>query len=298
MASGARGIGPSDVSFLGAGNAAVTITLEGHPDQRAQLGAAGDGFGRLVDLGPGGDWRFGADVATYERTANPDGRQLDSNPYAVLAEPGGRVVVDAGGNSLLRVAADGRISTIAVLPTLPTSEVNSGDPVPTCVTVGPDGAYYVGILAGLPFRDGAARVYRVVPGEAPAEYLTGFKTITDIDFDAAGDLYVLQHSSGATGVAGPGSLVRVAPDGTRATVLDGLTMPTSVVVAPDDAAVYVSNFGLAAGAGEVLRLILAPPAPATGSPSAPPRVPPHAFATLAGLADATDGPDADEGVLS
>src|SRR5215207_199450 len=259
MANGSRGIGPSDIAFLGAGNASVTVMLEGHPDQRAQLGPAGDGFGRLVDMPAGGDWRFGADLAGYERTANPDGRQLDSNPYAVVAEPGGRVVVDAGGNSLLRVAADGEISTIAVLPVLPTSEVNGGDPVPTCVTVGPDGAYYVGILAGLPFRDGAARVYRVVPGEAPAEFLTGFKTITDIDFDAAGNLYVLQHAGGATGVALPGSLLRVAPDGTRTTVLGGLTAPTSAVIGPDGAA-YVTEFGLSPGVGRVLRVALPDPA--------------------------------------
>src|SRR4029079_9156402 len=127
----------------------------------------------------------------------------------------------------------------AVLPTLATS--NSGDAVPTCVTRGPDGAYYVGILTGLPFTNGAARIYRIVPGEAPAEFRTGFKAVIDIDFDTAGNLYVLQHSSGATGLAGPGSLLRVAPGGARTTVIGGLTNPTSVVVGPDRD-LFISEF--------------------------------------------------------
>jgi hypothetical protein len=38
--------------------------------------------------------------------------------------------------------------------------------VPNSVAQGPDGAYYVGELTGVPFEAGAARVYRVVPGRA------------------------------------------------------------------------------------------------------------------------------------
>jgi len=254
MANGSRAEGPSDISFQGVGNAYVAIALEGNPNLREQLGDVGAGFGRLVRMEPNGSYASAADLAGYEATVNPDGRQLDSDPYSVLAEPGSQVVVDAGGNSLLRVAANGDISTLAVLPTLATS--TSGDAVPTCVTRGPDGAYYVGILTGLPFTNGAARIYRIVPGEAPAEFLTGFKAIIDIDFDAAGNLYVLQHSSGATGLALPGSLLRVAPDGTRTTVIGGLTNPTSVVVGPDRD-LFISEFGLSPGGGRVLRV--APP---------------------------------------
>jgi hypothetical protein len=267
MANGGRAEGPSDISFHGVGNAYVAIALEGNPNLREQLGAVGDGFGRLVRMAPDGTFASAADLAGYEANVNPDGRQLDSDPYSVLAEASGQVVVDAGGNSLIRVAANGDVSTLAVFP--PISAVNSGDPVPTCVTRGPDGAYYVGILSGLPFADGAARIYRIVPGEAPAEFRTGFKAIIDIDFDAAGNLYVLQHSSGATGLALPGSLLRVAPDGTRTTVLAGLTNPTSVLVAPNDD-LYVSELGLSPGGGRVLRIAAASngsaPLAATKSP--------------------------------
>jgi glucose/arabinose dehydrogenase len=52
---------------------------------------------------------------------------------------------------------------------------------------------------------------------------------------------------------GPGKLIRVAPDGTRTTVIAGLDRPTSVVVDPDGA-LYVTNHGLSVGGGEVLRV--------------------------------------------
>jgi hypothetical protein len=252
--NGNEGAGPSDISFNGVGNAYVTVGFGADPNLRANLGRAGAGFAQLIRLKPNGNWGQVADLGTYERTANPDGRQVDSNPFAVLASPGGEVVaVDSGANSLLRVDNQGGVSTIAVLPTLPPSQAFSGDPVPTGFTAGPDGAYYVGILSGAPFRDGVASVYRIVPGEAPTVFRSGFKTIIDVDFDGDSNLYVLQHSSGPAGLAGPGSLVRVAPDGSRSTVVDNLTAPTSTAVAPDGT-IYVTNFGTTAGQGQVLRV--------------------------------------------
>ena len=44
MANGTRAIGPSDVAFRAAGQAYITIMLEGDPAQRAELGAAGAGL--------------------------------------------------------------------------------------------------------------------------------------------------------------------------------------------------------------------------------------------------------------
>ena len=254
LADGSNATGPHDVSLEGVGNAYVTIGLGAEPAFRDALGDLGSQFGRIAHVTPDGGWRLGADIAAYEQAVNPDPRVFDSNPYGILVEGGEQIVADAGGNSLLRVAANGDISTMAVIPPLPPGAAISNDPVPTCVTVGPDGAYYVGILSGAPFRNGAANIYRVVPGEAPTVYLSGFKTILDIDFDDTGNLYVIQHSSGVAGLAGPGSLIRVAAaDGARTTVLGGLTRPTSVVVGPDQA-IYVSEFGTSPGIGRVLRV--------------------------------------------
>ena len=181
---------------------------------------------------------------------NPAGGPFDSNPFGILAVPGGRIVTDAGDNSLLRIAANGDISTIAVFPSRPS---RSTDAVPTAVEIGPDGAYYVSELSGVPFAPGAARIYRVEPGSPPEVYLTGFTTAIDLAFGPDTSLYVLQHSTLFPFFGGPGSLVRVAPDGSRSTVLAGLDRPTSVAVGPDGA-IYVTNHGVSRGIGEVLRI--------------------------------------------
>jgi hypothetical protein len=121
------------------------------------------------------------------------------------------------------------------------------------VVVGPDGAYYVSELSGVPFTAGAARIYRVVPGEAPTVYLEGFKMAIDLDFGPDGSLYVVQNATGPVFFAAPGNVIRVAPDGTRSVLIDGLDRPTSVVVG-DTGAIYVTNHGVTPGAGEVLRI--------------------------------------------
>jgi sugar lactone lactonase YvrE len=250
--SAASTTGPHDISFHGRGGAYVTIGLgfEGQP--RSGLGDVGEQqLGWLVDMRASGGWRTVDDVAGHEFTTNPGGGALDSNPYGVLAEPGRRIVADAGANALLQVDANGDISTLATFPSR--AQGRATDAVPTAVAVGPDGAYYVSELTGIPFAAGAANIYRVVPGQAPAIAWSGFTTVIDIAIDADGNLYVLEHSTGPVFFALPGRLLKVAPDGTRTTVIDGLTRPGSVAVGPDGE-LYISNRSTSIGTGEVLRV--------------------------------------------
>jgi len=242
--------GPHDVSFQGRGGAYVTVGFGGNPALRAGFGPAGALFGTLIHVAASGHWQAVADVSAYEATANPDGNLIDTNPYGVLAGPGARIVADAGANALLRVAANGDVSTLGVFPSRP---ARSTDAVPTSVVVGPDGAYYIGELSGVPFTAGAARVYRLVPGGAPTVFLEGFKTIIDLDFGPDGNLYVLQHATGPVFFSGPGELIRVTPTGARSVVIGGLTRPTSVVV-DVDGTIYISNGGISIGTGQVLRV--------------------------------------------
>jgi hypothetical protein len=238
-----RATGPHDVAMLGVGSAEVTIGMEASPILRDELSKTQPewaGFGRLVHMSASGQWHFVADIGGFERDVNPEPRVVDSNPFGLLALPSRHVVADAGGNSLLQVEANGDVSLIAVLPPVP--QANDRDP---------DGAYYVGQLTGAPFRDGAASVYRIVPGQPPEVFRSGFKAIIDVAFDSDENLYVLQHATGLTGLLGPGVLIRVAPDGTQTTVRGGLDRPTSVAIGPDGA-LYVTNHGLSVGGGEVL----------------------------------------------
>ena len=255
-------VGPNDISFQGRGGAYVTIGWGGAPAARpSDLASL---VGTLIKLEPSGQWRFDANISDFEDANNPAGGPRDSNPYGVLALPGGRYVTDAGGNSLLHVAANGDVSLVAtfgpqpIVPAPAPPAPQTAEAVPTEVVMGPDGALYVSLLTGVPFANGIAKVYRVVPGEAPTVFQSNFRTIIDIAFGPDGSLYVLEHSAAAPGFAAPGKITRITPDNVRHVIDTGtrLTRPTAIVV-DDDGAIYVTNKGAGspAGAGEVLKIV-------------------------------------------
>jgi hypothetical protein len=254
--------GPHDIALTRAG-ALVTIGLGTDPARRAQLGPAGSLIGQTVRLGPSGATAF-ADLAGYEAAHDPDqdqpGTGPDSNPYGLWPHGDGAVVTDAGGNDLLRLDRQGRISTLAVFPTTPTPNPFGGPDVPmhfvpTTVTTGPDGSLYVGQLTGFPFPVGGAQVWRLVPGQAPTVFAAGFTNIIDIAFDHKGRLLVLEiFANGLLSGDPTGALIRVERDGSRTEVARaGLVTPTGVAVT-SDGTIYISNKGTLVGEGEVLRL--------------------------------------------
>jgi hypothetical protein len=252
-----RAEGPNNISLNGLGNAYVTIGLEGDPHLRAQAPELA-GFGRLVHLSPSAlspgrgdghrgapEWEFVADLGNFELERNPDCGDFDSNPFGVLSEGNDVIVADAGANTYVRRAANGTLSVLAVFSnnTSPHDvegcpEKSANDFVPTSIVRGPDGAYYLGHLGGLPILAGTASVWRMEPGGTPVPYLTGFTWILALAFDANGNLFVLQHSDGAP-ITTPGSVIRVAPDGTRSVIVSGIQRPGGMAV-DDEGRVYVS----------------------------------------------------------
>jgi hypothetical protein len=281
--NGGNAIGPSDISPVQTGavyQLYTTIGLQTDPANRA-LVDIGSLLAQLAHIptssilphsqSPGtfaADWLI-TDIGNYEAQQNPDTGLFDTNPYGLLSLRGAHLVADAGGNALLRVDGSGAISTLAVFPSRAQGRRFNGvliDAVPTSVVVGPDGAYYVSELTGAPFLDGAANIYRVVPNGVailnPDVYLSGFKSVIDIAFDAHGNLYVLQFATGATGnPVNSGVLRRVelfgcttAPnDCPRKDVVTALNRPTSFAIGPDGA-IYVTNNGTSPTAGQVLRI--------------------------------------------
>jgi len=139
---------------------------------------------------------------------------VDSHPYAVALLPdGSRVIADAGGNDLLRVAANGSISAIAVLPPqpvevtpeiaasvgLPACTVGSSynfEPVPTDVELGPDGLLYVSLLPGGPedpSLGARGSVYTVDPATGEVAFVAGgFVTATNVAVAPDGTVYVAE----------------------------------------------------------------------------------------------------------
>jgi hypothetical protein len=186
---GSSASGPNDISFQGTGGADITMGLGGDTAFLEALG--GEHQGTLIHMAASGKWKVVADILQHEIDENPAGGRVDSNPFGVLAEPGGRLVADAGANALLRVAANGTVETVAVFPPLQ-NPTGIGPPwiesVPTAVAGGPDGTLYVGQPTGFPFVQGLASIHRAVPGQAPVVHCTGFKAIMDLASGPAVDL--------------------------------------------------------------------------------------------------------------
>jgi DNA-binding beta-propeller fold protein YncE len=266
--TGGQVTGVQDIVVAADGAIYLTLGYAQDPAYRGQLSKTAGLMGRLVSVGERGLLSPVADLAAHELARNPEQAGGDhSNPFGVAIHGGAFLVIDSAGNDLLRVEGDGAISTVAVFP--PQLVEDPASPgtlipmasVPTSVAVGPDGAYYVGEFTGSPFVVGAARIWRVVPGEEPAVYASGFTAVIDLAFAADGGLYVLEAVKGGLGAVNPrdpaslsGALWRLAPDGTRTVVADqGLIFPTSVLIGPEGA-VYVTNNGIVPGRGQVLRL--------------------------------------------
>ena len=249
--------GPHDVAPIGSGRLYIIMGLGGDLERRGQFGFVGRSLGRLLWANDDGDRRRVADVAGFEARVNPDGNQVDSNPYGLLTEGSRHFAVDAGGNSLVRIGPAGGVRTVAVFRNRMVDFQGQQIPmesVPTTVVRGPDGALYVGELTGFPFPVGGARVYRVVPGQRPEIYRRGFTNIVDIAFGRDGSLYVLEIAHNSLLAENPeGALIRVAPSGRRSIVLDGLTFPGGLAIG-SRGKLYVTNCGICPGTGEVLRI--------------------------------------------
>jgi hypothetical protein len=252
-------LGIHDIALGRRGELIAVFGLSGaQPFRDEQLGSVASALGTVATIDRTNTVRPFGDLVAYEQTVNPYKPIIDSNPFGVIAEGDGAVVADAAGNSLLRVARDGTITTLATFP-LRVPDANPDDvieSVPTAVARGRDGAYYVGELSGYPYYKGEARVWRVVPGQAPTVYAQGFTNIVDVTFDKRGRLLVLEIAkNGLLDEDQTGRLVRVERDGSQTTLVDeGITNPGGVAVAgPHE--YYITNRSASVGnTGQLLRV--------------------------------------------
>ena len=154
-----------------------------------------------------------ADLQAAEEELNPDGAQIDSNPYAVLfvdeddevSPDGYALVADAGANTVWKVEPDFSTATedappeyeITVFASWPTTALPDGtdDPagpaefVPTSLTTDRHGNVYVGGLGSV--RPGEASVVQFSADGTELDRWDGFTAITGVAVDR-GHLYVSQ----------------------------------------------------------------------------------------------------------
>lgn len=215
------------------------------------LAAARAQAGRLITFTKGGTTRAVAGVGSSDyqwSLANGHAysrEPANANPYGVFGVPGGAFVADAGANTLDFVAASGRSAVVSALAP-PAAGGFPADTVPTCVTV-LRGNLYAGSLSGhLWKRDGS-----FTPTDVPVTGADGTPLLHHVTGCASdvrtGAIYLVDMwgrpgppiPAGPQGVAGTGSVVRLAADGTAATIASGLDFPNGIALGPDGS-VYVS----------------------------------------------------------
>nr|WP_199326175.1 ScyD/ScyE family protein [Nostoc parmelioides] len=281
LADGTGAGGVRDIQFDATGKPYILLGYGANPSFRDNLGN--------IDLGKiiapnfqTNSWTAVADLANYELVNNPDGGDINSNPLGFFIDGNNLIAVDAGANDLLSVQTDGsNLQALAVFPqeiltnpVFPPSGTPSTEPgqvptptepppsqlpiqvVPSSVVKGPDGAYYISQFTGFPFPEAGAKIYRVDTDGTTTIYADGFTQLTDLEFDSAGNLYALQYANQSAWKGNfDGSLIKIATDGTRTTILsgNGLESPNALAIAPNGE-IYITNRSDRPGQGQIIRV--------------------------------------------
>jgi hypothetical protein len=264
-----EGVGVHDLTIDDEGNIYVVIGLGADPLLLADLGVAGGDLATVMMITADGDLELVANIALHEELENPDGTDLDTNPYGIAWDGEALIVADAGGNSVLRVGLDGGVETVAVIeprmvpapPFIPVDEIPM-ESVPTNVAVGPDGNYYVAELTGFPFPVGGANIYQITPDGDVEVFASGFTNLGDLAFDADGNLWALEILAGGLLGADPedpstlaSRIIKIAPNGSETDYMfQGMVFATNLAVGAGGE-IYVTNLAVTPDA-HVLRIDL------------------------------------------
>ena len=165
----------------------------------------------------------------FEEANNPDGNETDSNPISIdMADDGTLYILDAGANSSYTWTPDQGLEVFVAWPDAP---------VPTAVDVAPSGEIYFSFFSPEPFEPGSARIERYSSDGELLETYGDLSMLVDVLVDEAGNIYATQMTEfdqeNQTFLPNSGRLIRVAPDGERTVIADGLNFPNGLAWNPE-----------------------------------------------------------------
>ena len=263
--TGSSSIGPSDLAVVGKHTLVVSIGFGSAPKNRAMFSKyAQKQLAHLMsfNLATGKRTSVG-DLGRHEAKTNPvDNRDTDPSGVAKAGKLG-FVVTDSGGNTVVSAKA-GKVKSVAAfqdrkgISPITGPEPKTYQSVPTDIVRGPDGAWYVSELTGFPFIQGAARIWRIVPGHKPHVWAKGLTNVTSLAFDGK-RLYAVQISDAGLAAGGPpiGSLRRVFPKSSGKAskpIVSGVFAPYGVAI--HHGAAYLSTGSVDPANGSVIKVPL------------------------------------------
>jgi hypothetical protein len=165
-----------------------------------------------------------------------------------VAKDGTVYFVDAGGNDVMKWSKELGLSTFVAW---------SDNPVPTGISIGPDGNIAIGFLSPGPFTPGSAKVETYSPDGKLLETYTGLTMVTGVLWNEDG-IYAVELSQDATAAQpAPGAIVKVGENGNNTVVVDNLVLPYGIAQSPSGQVVVTINSAmLPPGAGAVIPVSL------------------------------------------
>ncbi len=218
----------------------------------------------LIKANASGTWTQVADLGAFQKAnpvKNPGSNDFepDGTWYSLIAVGSDLYALESNHGELDKITSDGKVSRVIDI------SASQGHIVPTAVTRGPDGNFYVVNLNVFPIQSGTSSVFKITPAGKISVFAKGLTAAVGVAFDAQGRLYVLEASAGADNsfliklpvVPGSGRVVRVGSSGQLEPIATGLMFPSAMTFGPDGS-LYVSNcgFGCPPGKGEVDRITI------------------------------------------
>jgi hypothetical protein len=178
-----------------------------------------------------------ADLEAHERAANPDGRELASNPYDVAWDGhDGWYVSDAAANTVLHVDRAGQIRTVAVVASMAPFGGRPVQGVPTGLARAADGTVYVALFGGSPAEGGRAVVVALRPnqGGGQARPVAAGRSVAPIGVATTPQGLAVLDYGGGPADRGRGRILLVADPADSGRVLaTGMDRPVGMARLPD-----------------------------------------------------------------